>query len=248
MKKEDYRGQLYARYVSSHLTNIQKTSLEALKKHIEKQRRVHRAYLGRFLPPDKRARILDIGCGYGSFLYFLQKEGYVNTVGIDISPEQVEIADKLGVKGIIQGDFMAFLKEHPDEFDLITALDVIEHFHKSEILSILRAIHQALKPGGIFVMRSPNADGPFAGRHRYGDFTHEVAFTKSSVEQILSVVGFVDIQVRATGPVVYGFRSAVRWFMWQIIRLFLKFYLAVETGSLRGHILTQNLIAAGRKP
>ena len=43
-----------------------------------------------WLPEDKGAAILDVGCGRGEFLRFLQVEGYVNCEGIDLAEEQVE--------------------------------------------------------------------------------------------------------------------------------------------------------------
>jgi hypothetical protein len=40
----------------------------------------------------------------------------------------------------------------------------------------------------------------------------------------------------------------VRWALWRGIRALLVAYLAVETGVVRGHILSQNLIAVASKP
>jgi hypothetical protein len=146
------------------------------------------------------------------------------------------------------GDLVEFLQKHPGGFDCITALDVIEHFPKREILPLLDVLYQALKPSGTFMMQSPNVDGPFGSRYRYSDFSHEVAFTKTSISQALSVIGFTNILICPTGPVVHGLLSAGRWVLWQTIRLLLQLFLLAETGSFRGHILTQNLIAVAQKP
>jgi 2-polyprenyl-3-methyl-5-hydroxy-6-metoxy-1,4-benzoquinol methylase len=243
VKSMDYRTRVYERYISTHLTSTQDISIEAF----DRQLSAFKGYFGSFLPKDKDAIILDIGCGHGSFLYFLRKQGYTNAYGVDISTEQVEAAQKFGLANVHCGDLMEFLQKHPREFDCITALDVIEHFPKEEILPLLDAVYQALKPGGTFMLQSPNADGPFGSRYRYWDFSHEVAFTKTSISQALSVAGFTNILVCPTGPVVHGLLSASRWVLWQTIRLLLQLYLLAETGSLRGHILTQNLIAIARK-
>jgi len=42
------------------------------------------------LPEDKKAKIIDLGCGNGGFVYWLQQIGYQNAEGIDISAEQIE--------------------------------------------------------------------------------------------------------------------------------------------------------------
>ena len=48
-----------------------------------------------------------------------------------------------------------------------------------------------------------------------------------------------------TDPQPHGIVSGVRLVIWQITRAGLTLALAVETGQLRGHVLTQNLIAVG---
>lgn len=240
---EDYRSRLYAHYVSTHLASFRDISQEAF----EKQRVVLRSYSARHLPKDRNAKILDIGCGYGCFLYHLQKEGYENAIGVDTSSEQVELARKLGVRNVECEDLMQYLGKNSKQFDAITAFDVVEHFRKEELLPLLDAIFLALKPGGIFIMQSPNADGPFGCRYRYYDFTHELAFTKTSASQVLSAVGFRTIAVYPTDPVCHGFISTCRWLLWQALRFILGLYLAIETGCFRGHILTQNLLAVAKK-
>jgi 2-polyprenyl-3-methyl-5-hydroxy-6-metoxy-1,4-benzoquinol methylase len=241
--KDDYRQRMYGQYVGAHLASIYNISVEAF----EKQRSTFKSYFGKYLPLDKKAMILDAGCGFGSFLYHLHKEGYENVVGVDVSPDQVMQARKLGLKNVECADLVGYLEKHPQEFDCITALDVVEHFKKEELVHLLDAVYSSLKHDGVFIMQSPNADGPFGSRYRYWDFTHEVAFTKTSISQVLSVIGFKNIEVHPTGPVVHGILSGIRWLIWNALRLVMKIYLLIETGVFNGHILSQNLIAVARK-
>lgn len=243
-----YRKELYDTYVSTHLGSLKTRPIEVLREQLEKQRIVYRAYFSRFLPNDKDAPILDIGCGYGAFLYFLQREGYRDTRGVDNAPEQVEITGDLGIPNVQCIDILEFLGQHPCEFRCITALDVVEHFRKEEVLPLLHTISDALKSGGAFIMQSSNAAGPFGANYRYSDFTHELSFTKRSVTQVLATMGFTDIEVVPTGPVVHGINSGIRWLLWRFVSALFAGYLAIETGSFRGHILTQDLIAVARKP
>jgi len=192
--------------------------------------------------------VADLGCGYGSFLYFLREAGYRNTAGVDVSLEQVETARKLGVDNVFHSDCVDFLERHPDEFDCLTAIDLLEHFRKEEILALLEAIRHSLRPGGSLLLRMPNGDGPFGAKILYSDFTHEMAFTPSSIRQVLAATGFERIEVYPEGPRVHGWVSAVRWVAWKFICAFLLLYLAAETGRIRGHVLTQNLIAVAQKP
>jgi hypothetical protein len=49
-----------------------------------------------------------------------------------------------------------------------------------------------------------------------------------------------------TGPVPKGIKSLVRFLLWKVIEIILRFYMVVETGSGE-EIFTQNIIAGGRK-
>jgi 2-polyprenyl-3-methyl-5-hydroxy-6-metoxy-1,4-benzoquinol methylase len=239
-----YRRRLYDAYFSSHFGVLHMVSPAGL----DRDRRTWRNYFRRLLPAERGARFLDLGCGYGSFLWYLRGEGYQNACGVDVSAEQVEAARRLGLDNVFLGDAGEFLEAHPAAFDCVTAFDLLEHLTKDEVLAILDAIRHALKPGGLLLLRAPNADGPFGGKIRYSDFTHEQAFTPSSIRQILAATGFVRCQVLPEGPRVHGAVSAVRWAAWKILSFLLLLCLGAETGRLRGHVLTQNLIATVNTP
>jgi hypothetical protein len=125
---------------------------------------------------------------------------------------------------------------------------VLEHFRKDELFPIVDAVHRALRAGGRWIIHVPNAESPFGGRARYDDFTHELAFTRNSIGQLLSAGGFDHIESFEDEPVVHGLKSAVRWLCWKGIRALLRLYLAVETGAgSRWNIFTQNLLCVARK-
>jgi hypothetical protein len=41
--------------------------------------------------------------------------GYLNTLGVETSPDQVEFAREVGVKSVVAGDLLEFLRESADE-------------------------------------------------------------------------------------------------------------------------------------
>ena len=166
---------------------------------------------------------------------------------MDLSPEQVATARSMGRHQVNLGDNCERLKQLKGEVDMIVALDVIEHYRKSDLLRLLDAVYGALKDTGIFLVQTPNADGPFGARHRYSDFTHEIAFTLPSISRALRIAGFTQIEYAPVEPVIHGIASLMRWRAWRLIRFLLIGYLAVETGCLQGHVLTQNMIVAARK-
>lgn len=202
---------------------------------------------GHFLPQDHNARLLDAGCGTGNLLLWLQEQGFQCAEGIDISQEQVDVAAGLGVRNVQCADLKVFLASHEGAFDVIFMRDVLEHFPKPEILGILRDLRSALAPGGCLILQVPNGASPFFGRIRYGDFTHELAFTRSSLIQLFNLAGFEGHRFDPVMPVIVGLRSLPRLIAWKLSLWLFTLALYGEDGGSDG-LLTQSLIAAARRP
>ena len=181
------------------------------------------------LPTEKEARILDLGCGYGEFLYFLQCHGYTNASGVDLSESELEAGRSLGVLNLQRGDGAAVLAESRGEFDFISAIDVLEHVPKNQVVFLLGQIHSALRPGGRFVCQVPNL-AAFYSPLFYMDFSHETPFTAPSLKQALELARFDAIRVLPVGPVAHGVKSAVRSVLWKGITACLRFVQTVEGG------------------
>ena len=92
----NYRKIIYREYT----TLVYHPMIDLSKEAYRLRAKAFRQRFSNILPTDKDAAILDIGCGVGFFLWFLQKNGFTNTSGIDVSPEQVKVAAKFGVKGL----------------------------------------------------------------------------------------------------------------------------------------------------
>ncbi len=239
--RNSYR--FYSHYVTDHTSHLYgQVTVEGIRKQFP----VWKKYFGKFLPDRRDADILEIGCGYGGFLYFLQTLGYQNSSGVDVSEEQAELAGTLEIKNVMKCDLLEFLQGKNEKYEVVFARDIIEHFSKDEIMRVLDLVFRALKCNGLFIIYTPNAESPFGGRYRYGDFTHEIAFTESSLHQVMKLTGFNEISCYAAGPVPHGIKSVIRSLGWQMIETAVKFYMLIETGSCKG-IYTQNIIAVARK-
>lgn len=238
-----YRDKFYKKYVSSHAATIHGGQNISI---IEGQFSTWKSYFIKFLPKDKNAAILDVGCGDGGFVLWLNSMGYKNVQGIDYSAEQIEVAKSYGVNNVHQADALIYLPENPDKFDLVFSSDVLEHIPKENVLEFVACIRISLKPCGFFVAQTVNAESLMWGRLRHGDFTHEGAFTQTSIRQVFSLAGYDEIRVFPQRPIVHGLKSLVRYCIWRMFELFFHFYLAVLTGGSAG-IFTQNLIAVAKK-
>lgn len=203
-------------------------------------------FLKEWLPHDKNAKILDIGCGGGKLLYFFKTRGYENLQGVDRSPQQAALARQV-VENVAEMDAFRFLEMHKGEYDLIAGLDIVEHFRKDEVLNFLDACRLALRTGGRLILQTPNAESPWGMNVRYGDFTHETAFSPYSLDGLLSLAGFSDIKFREAGPAVHGLISLYRFLVWKIIRAVLDFWNLAETGKVGSGIYTRVFLISGMK-
>ncbi len=239
--RQIYRQRIYQHYVSSRADALAPATLAGLRPRLPYLRRLVR----RYFPTDRQCSILEIGCGHGALLYALHEAGYQNARGVDGSPQQVEAAKRLGIPGVETGDLMEWLAAtDAASLDVVIAFDVIEHFSKSELIPLVDEVRRVLKPGGRWIIHAPNAEGPFSARMRYWDYTHEQAFTRISIDQLLRASGFAHVECYKDRPAPHGIKSALRAALWRCIRLGLLTYIAVETGELdRRAVFSQNLLA-----
>jgi SAM-dependent methyltransferase len=244
MTHADFRARIYGQYVHARETSLAPDTVAGLSSRAPYLQRAIR----RHFPANRDARILDLGCGHGSLVHFARQAGYRQAEGVDRSPEQVAEARRLGIEGVREGDLMETLASLPEgSVDVIIAFDVIEHFTREELLPFIDAVHRALAPDGRWLIHTPNADSPFFGRIRYGDITHEQAFTVTSLNQLLRASGFGAVQCFEDAPVVHGAASAARWAVWKVVRGMLRVYLMAETGSSGSGVLSQNMLAVATK-
>lgn len=102
-------------------------------------------------------KVLNIGFGSANLeeMVFNKKPNYQSWIGMDISNESVVSAQKKFSKAkFIIGDVLklGFCKH---TFDLVLALELLEHISPTKIFKALENIHRVLKPGGVFICSVP---------------------------------------------------------------------------------------------
>ena len=108
----------------------------------------------RYLDLTMRGKVLDVGCGAGSWLLEMRGRGW-EVFGLDIDPKAVEAARSAGLSvqcGPVQR------QGYPSEFfDAVTLNHVIEHV--PDPFKTVKECLRILKPGGKLVIITPNGSG-----------------------------------------------------------------------------------------
>jgi 2-polyprenyl-6-hydroxyphenyl methylase/3-demethylubiquinone-9 3-methyltransferase len=102
---------------------------------------------------------LDVGCGAGLLTEPLARLG-AKVTGIDASPEVIAVArDHAEGQSLLEGLSLDYrvgdVQELDGQFDLITAMEVIEHV--ADPAAFVRALAKRLAPGGLLILSTPNA-------------------------------------------------------------------------------------------
>ena len=100
---------------------------------------------------------LDVGCGAGLLAEPLARLG-AKVSGIDASPEVISVArDHAANMGLVIDYRSGDVQELEGQFDLITAMEVIEHV--AEPAAFVKALAKRLAADGLLILSTPNATG-----------------------------------------------------------------------------------------
>ena len=199
-----------------------------------------------YLPTDKTARILDVGCGYGRVLAFLRKLGFTNAVGIDHDASVIaETRKTFGDSVDVVTDLQGYLDARRGQFDFIVLKDVIYYFSIDEVLPLLRAMRLCLKPRGhmyVLVFNGAQFSSSFTMEKDYGI---RRVYNETSLRAVLQDSGFDVIALfgnkwrpKSVKGYIYG-GAAAAW------RLATRAVYTLERGACPNNprILTPNVIA-----
>jgi len=202
------------------------------------------------LPLDKTAEILDIGCGDGKFLYYLQENGFTCAEGLELSPQMAaEAAKHVNCPIHVVDNTIDFLNEKPAGFQTITMNDVLEHVPKSETINFLSAVKGALVPGGNTVVNVPRVAGFTSLYCRYNDFTHQTIFTEMSLKQVLSLAGYDHVRfVKEKWPLKLTPRHLTYRLARWVWHLFLRgIYFIEQPGEIHSQNFQIRLVATATR-
>jgi cyclopropane-fatty-acyl-phospholipid synthase len=120
---------------------------------LEEAQRVKLELIASKLELQQGQRVLDVGCGWGSFAIHAARNHGVKVTGITLSPSQAELARQRVADAGLADQIeirLADYRELADEpFDAISSIGMAEHVGESQIDTYAQALYRVLKPGGL---------------------------------------------------------------------------------------------------
>jgi SAM-dependent methyltransferase len=160
-------------------------------------------------------RTLDVGCATGYLVEVLRELG-VDAQGCDVSGYAVNHAAP-GAKGFIRiGDLLAGLPYADGEFDVVTALETLEHLPPSEIEEALRELRRVCRG---FVWATIPSFGPNGGGGPDGYFPGKI---REETEEFYNGLGpayegpvpYHDLARDAAGEPIEGHLTIASFSWW----------------------------------
>jgi ubiquinone/menaquinone biosynthesis C-methylase UbiE len=96
---------------------------------------------------DKTTYIIDVGCGTGLVGLQLNKLGYKNFDGVDISKEMIDIAIDRGYGSLLLGNLNETLPVESNKYEAALCVGVFTHGHVGP--NRLKELARIVKPGGV---------------------------------------------------------------------------------------------------
>ncbi|MBI2662954.1 cyclopropane fatty acyl phospholipid synthase [Candidatus Woesearchaeota archaeon] len=101
----------------------------------------------------KGQKILDIGCGWGSFARYAAEKYKVRVVGITVSKEQVKLAKEFCKNFPIEIRLQDY-RSLNEKFDHIVSVGMFEHVGYKNYNEYMNIVRKCLKPNGLFLLQT----------------------------------------------------------------------------------------------
>ncbi|HLD21626.1 MAG TPA: cyclopropane fatty acyl phospholipid synthase [Patescibacteria group bacterium] len=98
-------------------------------------------------------KVLDIGCGWGSFAQFAAEKYGAQVVGVTVSKEQIELGRTL-CRGLPVELRLQDYREVKEPFDHVVSLGMIEHVGYKNYRTYMEVVHRVLKDEGLFLLHT----------------------------------------------------------------------------------------------
>ena len=134
----------YLMYTCAYYQRPEQTLVEAQVAKME-----HVARKVRLEPGD---HVIDMGCGFGGFMFYAAEEHGAQVTGVNTTTEQADwVKAKIATKGLTDklSIHEADLRQGFGVYDKVVSIGVLEHAGRHQLRDVIRAHANALKPSGL---------------------------------------------------------------------------------------------------
>ena len=107
-------------------------------------------------------RVLDIGCGWGSFAKYAAETRGVQVVGVTVSKQQVALGQQQ-CKGLPIEFRLQDYRAVDESFDAIVSLGMFEHVGHKNYRAYMRVVRRCLADGGLFMLHTIGKNHSYVG-------------------------------------------------------------------------------------
>jgi cyclopropane-fatty-acyl-phospholipid synthase len=120
--------------------------------NLEEAQQAKLALVGKKLRLSEGERVLDVGCGWGSFAIHAARSYGVKVLGVTLSERQVELGRRLaydaGVSELVELRVADYRELAGEQFDAISSIGMVEHVGAERIDLYMATLRDLLRPGG----------------------------------------------------------------------------------------------------
>lgn len=151
---------------------------------------------------DSSMSVLEIGCGTGIFLRYLERRGYRRIVAVDTDENLSGALGDLTCAQVHFGDLFEIAEREfqGEKFDRIALYDVIEHIETAALFAFMAGLRRFLAPGGKVILRAPNVTSPWGVKMYFDSFDHVTPITPGRVRELAQSTGYAVDGIFAQVP------------------------------------------------
>lgn len=127
-------------------------------------------------------RVLDIGCGWGSFGKYAAEKYHVEVVGITVSKEQVDLGRKMCTGLPVEFRMMDY-RDLNEKFDRIVSVGMFEHVGGKNYRTFFEVVNKCLVDNSLFLLHTIGRTKSFA----LDPWTHKYIFPNAMIPSVVQI-------------------------------------------------------------
>ena len=155
--------------------------------------------------------VVDLACGHGDFVQLLTEHG-VETLGVDSDAACCAAARQRGINIVCKDVFDYLGQVEENSLCGVFSAHLVEHLPYQKVMELIHLSYQALKPGGVILLATPNVRGLYPHLESfYMHFGHVMFYHPKLLSFFLDYFGFSNPRVGENPRMAHPLWRGVTW-------------------------------------